>query len=55
MIWGGRDPFVDADVGRRLHAALPGSTLHVVPDARHFLPEEAPEQVADAVTELLSR
>jgi pimeloyl-ACP methyl ester carboxylesterase len=55
VIWGERDPFLAADVGRRLHAALPGSTLHVVPDARHFVPEEAPEQVADAITALLAR
>jgi pimeloyl-ACP methyl ester carboxylesterase len=40
---------------RRLHAEIPGSTLAVVPDVRHFLPEEAPEKVADVLTELLLR
>lgn len=55
VIWGARDPFLDVSVARRLHAALPGSTLHVVPDARHFVPEEAPAPVAAAITELLTR
>jgi pimeloyl-ACP methyl ester carboxylesterase len=26
-----------------------------VPDVRHFVPEEAPEKVADVLTELLAR
>ena len=55
VVWGAGDPFLGVDVGRRLHAALPGSTLHVLPDVRHFVPEEAPEQVAGIVTELLTR
>jgi pimeloyl-ACP methyl ester carboxylesterase len=55
VVWGADDPFLPAEVGERLHRALPGSTLHVVPDTRHFVPEEAPQQVAAAVTDLLSR
>jgi pimeloyl-ACP methyl ester carboxylesterase len=31
-----------------LHADIPGSTLAVVPDARHFIPEEAPEKTEGA-------
>jgi pimeloyl-ACP methyl ester carboxylesterase len=55
VVWGEHDPFLPPAVGVRLHGVLPGSTLHVVPDARHFVPEEAPAQVAAAITELLTR
>lgn len=55
VVWGADDPFLPLSVGRRLAAAIPGATLDVVPGARHFLPEEAPRQVADAVGRLLLR
>lgn len=55
VVCGAHDPFVPCDVARRLHAAIPGSTLDVLPDARHFTPEEAPEQVAAVLTALLRR
>lgn len=55
IVWGADDPFLPASTGRRLHAALPGSTLHILPDLRHFLPEEAPRQVATHLSELLTR
>lgn len=55
IVWGAEDPFLPAAVGARLHAAIPGSTLHVVPGIRHFVPEEAPQQVAAAVSALLTR
>lgn len=55
IVWGGDDPFLPAAVGQRLHAAIPGSTLHVLPDVRHFVPEEAPQSVADVITDLLMR
>jgi pimeloyl-ACP methyl ester carboxylesterase len=41
--------------GRRLRDAIPGATLEVIPDARHFTPNESPRQIADAVGELLAR
>ena len=55
ILWGAEDPFLPVSIGRRLHAEIRGSTLAVIPDARHFTPEEAPEKVADALTELLER
>jgi len=55
ILWGAEDPFLPVAIGRRLHAEIPGSTLAVVPDARHFTPEESPEKVADVLTELLAR
>lgn len=55
VVWGAQDPFLPAALGRRLADAIPGATLDVVPGTRHFLPEEAPRQVADALGGLLAR
>lgn len=55
ILWGADDPFLPRVVGERLAAAIPRATLDVVPDIRHFTPEEAPERVAAALTSLLSR
>jgi len=55
IVWGANDPFLSRHVGERLAAAIPGSTLTIVPDARHFAPRDAPNAVAHAVTSLLAR
>jgi pimeloyl-ACP methyl ester carboxylesterase len=55
VIWGDGDPFLPLSFARRLASAIPGATLQSVPGARHFTPEDAPRQVADAITELLGR
>ena len=55
IVWGAHDPFLPTDVARRLHEQIPGSTLDILPDARHFLPEDAPEKVAGVVAGLLAR
>jgi pimeloyl-ACP methyl ester carboxylesterase len=55
VVWGGQDPFLPTALGRRLADAIPGATLEVVPGARHFLPEDAPRQVADSLAALLAR
>jgi pimeloyl-ACP methyl ester carboxylesterase len=55
IVWGERDPFLSVLLGERLRAAIPGSTLEVIPDARHFLPEEVPHRVAATITNLLMR
>jgi pimeloyl-ACP methyl ester carboxylesterase len=55
IVWGEHDPFLGVAVGERLCSAIPGSTLEVVRDARHFLPEESPHEVAAAIGKLLLR
>jgi 2-hydroxymuconate-semialdehyde hydrolase len=55
VIWGAQDPFLPVSLGQRLADAIPGATFDVVADARHFLPEDAPRQVADSLTALLER
>lgn len=55
VVTGAHDPFIPPAVAERLAADVPGATLDVLPDARHFLPEEAPRPVADAIARLLAR
>jgi pimeloyl-ACP methyl ester carboxylesterase len=55
ILWGRNDPFLPADLGRRLHEAIGGSTLEVLPTGCHFVPEDAPARVGDMLTALLAR
>ena len=55
VIWGAQDPFLPVSLGQRLTNAIPGATFDVIPGVRHFLPEEAPRQVADSLMALLER
>lgn len=54
VVWGAADPFLPVSIGRRLAAAIPGATLDVLPEGKHFIPEESPRQVADALARLLA-
>ena len=54
VVWGQQDRVIPLWVGRQLQQAIPGATLDIVPGARHFLPEEAPRQVADAIARLIA-
>ena len=55
VIWGANDPWLPVALGERLRDAIPGATLEVIPGARHFTPNDAPERVAAAVGSLLAR
>lgn len=55
VVWGENDPFLPVALGRRLADAIPDATLDVVTGGRHFLPEEAPRQVADSLAALFAR
>jgi pimeloyl-ACP methyl ester carboxylesterase len=55
VLWGAQDPFLPVALGRRLAHSIPGASLDIVPGSRHFLPEEAPRPVADALAVLLGR
>lgn len=55
VVWGQGDRVIPLWVAKRLQQAIPGATLDVIPGARHFTPEEAPRQVADAIGALLGR
>lgn len=55
IVWGRHDPFLPVRIGTQLHDAIPGSTLEVIEDGCHFIPEEAPQQCARAIASLLTR
>jgi 2-hydroxymuconate-semialdehyde hydrolase len=55
IVTGAHDPFVTPDVAERLRQDVPGATLDIIADGRHFVPEESPEAVADVVASLLAR
>jgi pimeloyl-ACP methyl ester carboxylesterase len=55
ILWGENDPVLPLSVARELQSAITGATLTVLPDRRHFTPEEAPLQIADGIAQLLAR
>ena len=55
VVWGADDPFLPVTFGRRLAAAIPHASFDVVPDARHFLPDDCPRPLADLLATLLAR
>jgi len=50
IIWGEKDAWQVTEWAHKLHAAIPGSDLHIVPDAGHFLMEDNATTVADLLT-----
>lgn len=55
VIWGEHDSFLSLHLGSRLAAAIPTATFDIVPDSRHFIPEDAPREVAHVIQDLLKR
>jgi pimeloyl-ACP methyl ester carboxylesterase len=53
LLWGEEDPFVPVSVAERLNAAIPASTLGVVPQSGHFLLDDAFESVGVLIAEWL--
>lgn len=54
ILWGAEDAWLDPALGERLQREIPGSGLKVVPGAGHFVMEEAPETVAQALGEFFA-
>jgi rifampin ADP-ribosylating transferase len=55
IIWGEQDTVLPVEHARRLHAAIPGSELLLLPDTGHLVLWEQPEEVASAVTALVAQ
>jgi pimeloyl-ACP methyl ester carboxylesterase len=49
VLWGERDSFVPAELGRALISSMPNATFEVVPDAGHCIHVELPELVAERI------
>ncbi len=55
VLWGAADPVLPVDTGEDVVRRLgPGTRLTTLPGVGHFAPEEAPEQVADVLLDVLS-
>lgn len=52
LVWGGRDPVLTAQHRRRWEEAFPDAAVEVLDDAGHFVAEERPDAVVDAVRRL---
>ncbi len=53
IFWGEEDPFYPATVAERLNAAIPSSTLGLLPGCGHFLVDEAIETIGPMIYEYL--
>ena len=53
IFWGEDDPFLPVAVAERLNAAIPSSTLGLVPGCGHFLVDDAIETIGPLIHEYL--
>jgi pimeloyl-ACP methyl ester carboxylesterase len=53
VVWGAADPLFPVEFAEGLESTLPGHRLTVVEDVGHFVPLEAPHEMAAAVRSLL--
>ena len=53
IVWGAHDPFLPTSIAEALARDVPGATLDIIPDGRHFTPEEHPERVAAAIEKVI--
>lgn len=49
IVWGAQDVFQPIDYGRRLAGAMPHARFEAIEEAGHFLPEDAPEHLAQLI------
>jgi pimeloyl-ACP methyl ester carboxylesterase len=54
VVWGGEDGWLDPSQAEALARKIPGSGLRLVPGAGHFVMEDAPERVADILSEFFA-
>ena len=54
VIWVADDPYLPVSLAQRLANEIPGATLDVIDDARHFTPEDSPRAIAQRLGALLS-
>lgn len=53
LLWGKEDRIVPLKIGERFAKDLPNATLKIFKETGHLLPEEKPEEVAEAIREFL--
>lgn len=55
IIWGRKDPYIPAEYAERFRRDLEGSSLFILDDAGHLVPEDQPEQVAQLIESFYAR
>ncbi len=55
VIHGREDPFYPVSLSERLAASIPDASVSVIDGARHFVPEDTPDQLVRHLTALLAR
>ncbi len=54
IIWGENDVWQKVDWAHKLHSAIPGSSLHILPKCGHFAMEDKPQEIAALVNTFIS-
>ena len=54
IVWGENDAWQVVDWAHKLHAAIPGSTLHVLPNCGHFAMEDQPERISELIVSFIA-
>ena len=54
LVFGSADKLTTPDIGERMHAAIPGSEYHVLPDAGHLVNLEQPDAFNRIVLDFLA-
>lgn len=49
IVWGAEDPYQDVEYGRRLATNLHDAQLIILENVGHFVPEEAPQELASII------
>lgn len=49
IVWGENDGWIAPAVAQRLHRAIAGSRVSLIPEAGHFCTEDAPDAVGQAL------
>lgn len=55
ILWAGRDKHFPVAHAERLHAAIPGADLQILPDAEHWMPWYAADEIASRIDTFLTR
>lgn len=53
ILWGKHDPYIRMSYGYRLSEDIKNSTIEIIEDAGHFLPEDQPEKAAASILKFL--
>ena len=53
VIWGREDTWIPLSHGEQLKALIPGAQLRIVPEAGHFIMDDAPEAVSGLLSQFL--